>query len=286
MKIKIATNITSVLMAIMVILVSASYTNVEKVNANEYIKTSSKQTVRKAKSKNIAGHTIFSNNQINKRLKVIKNYYYNKPKQLKIRKRKISGFASSKGICKMEYYVHGKDLMFGYGTEGKTEYRLYFYKNQLIQMLVDTPKKPRKTYKQLYKRLGNNGYSSYDDKINMYMLHEGYARREMDFINSKTKKNVSQNNIIITKVSGNTIIYHKLNCYGPDGWIWSIGAKAYTANLSKKVSIMDYSISPDNKINRSIRWLRKRISEPYIGLAADLSADGKKIYKIVIPYFA
>lgn len=259
--------ITYVLIAIVIIFASVNCGQPEKVNA---------------KSRSVAGHICFSKGMINKRLKVIKDYYYNKPEKLTIQKRKIY----IGGLLNMEYYIHGKDLMFGYGTKGKTEYRLYFYKNQLIQMLVDKPGKPRKTYKQLYKRLEDGRVYLYDNNLDIYMLQECYARKEMDFLKPKTKKNISKNPVMITKVQGNSIVYHEFHCYGPDGCIWSIGTKAYKADLSKKVFIEDGSESPYKVINRNMKWLRKSLSKSSLGTVAVLSADGKKTSKMVIPYFA
>lgn len=258
----------------------------KKANANEITNISDKRVSRKAQNKNIAGYTIFTEKQINNRIKVIRDYYYNKANKLTVRKRKISGFDSNKSFT-MQYYIHGRDLMFGYGSEGKTEYRLYFYNNQLVQMFVDKPGKPRKTYKQLYKRLGKRGeYSVYNNTLNMYMLQEGNARIEMDFTKSKIKKNTLGKVVLITKISGNTITYHFIKGYGPDGWIWSIGIEAYTTKLNRNVSIVDNSWSPETKVKRNMKWLRKTVAYPGIGLAVILSAKGKNISNILVPYFA
>lgn len=88
----------------------------KKANANEITNISDKRVSRKAQNKNIAGYTIFTEKQINNRIKVIRDYYYNKANKLTVRKRKISGFDSNKSFT-MQYYIHGRDLMFGYGSE-------------------------------------------------------------------------------------------------------------------------------------------------------------------------
>lgn len=231
----------------------------------------------------VAGHTVFSEKQIDARIKIIQKYYYNMPNKLTIRKQNIRTNGS---VLKMKYYIHGKDLMFGFGIFGKTEYRLYFYKNQLVRMLVDKPGKSRKTYRQLYKRLENSDFSLFNSTLSMYMVQEGRARIMMDYVNSKTKKILLNDMVVITKVSGNKIVYHKLDCYGPDGWIGSIGSRAYVAYLSSNVKIRDMSESPDWQVKRSVKWLKKKAEGSSIGWAANLYAKGNKITKIVCPYFA
>jgi hypothetical protein len=81
--------------------------------------------VHTVRAKTVAGHTVFSASTVNKRIKEIQNYYYNKKSKLTIKKQKIS---TNDGTCTMSYYIHDKDLMFAYGSVNKTEYRLYFYK--------------------------------------------------------------------------------------------------------------------------------------------------------------
>lgn len=263
--------------------ISLAFTSVASVPKDVvYAKENVRQDIRTEKGKMSAGHIIFSKKQLNKRIKVIKDYYYNKSKKLKIRKRKIS-LSPSNSICKMQYYFRGQDLLFGYGTEGKTEYKLYFYKNQLIQMIVDKPGNARKTYTQLYKKLES---CFYDEDLVLYLNLENYAKKEMDNNNSKTKKIITKSTILITRVSGNTIMYHKLNCYGSDGCMWSIGAEVYTANLSKNVSIEDDSFSTEKTVKRKLKWIKNQVSNPNLGIVAQLSANGKKVSSIVIPYFA
>ena len=84
----------------------------------------------RTEAKTCAQHTVFSKKQINERISTIRDYYYNKPKQLTIKKQNVSLYGDNFTIS---YYIHDKDLMFGYGVDGKTEYRLYFYKTQLIR---------------------------------------------------------------------------------------------------------------------------------------------------------
>ena len=99
----------------------------------------------------VPDHTVFSKKQVDARIKTIQDYYYNKSSQLKTVKKTIEVDYGKK--CNVIYYIHGKDLMFAFGTAGKSEYRMYFYKNQMIRLLVDKPGQKRKTYEQLYKKL-------------------------------------------------------------------------------------------------------------------------------------
>ncbi len=55
----------------------------------------------------------------------------------------------------MTYYFHGNDLMFSYGKIKGKEYRAYYLKKQLIQLLVVDKSEKRKTYIQYYKKSAN-----------------------------------------------------------------------------------------------------------------------------------
>ena len=233
----------------------------------------------RAGAKTNASHAVFSQKQVNDRIKVIRNYYYNKPKQLTVRKQKVR---LNSGTFTISYYIHDKDLMFGYGVNGKTEYRLYFYKNQLIQLLVDAPGKSRKTYTQYYNKIGN---APADEELYQYMRMENYARKVMDSFSSPKNQILEDQSIMITKVSGDTIVYHKLNCYGPDGCIGSIEKKAYKAKLKSNVRIADCSNDPDTPTYRNLSWLKNQVSSPELGLEVDLKKDGNKISQITVMYF-
>ena len=232
-------------------------------------------------AKTTAGHTVFSKKEVENRIKKIQDYYYNKKKSLKIRNQNIC--LSSGKNCKISYYIHGKDLMFGYGSSEKTEYRMYFYKNQLIRLLVDRPEKKRKTYQQLYKKLDT---IAYDANLDQYMMFENYARKLMEYATAKTKKILTNQPVLITKVSGNDIIYHELNCYGSDGAMWSISKKTYKAKVNSKVIVLDGSNNPNRYDKQNMNWLKKRVSDNNIGYAVYLSAKGKTISKIEGIYFA
>jgi hypothetical protein len=199
--------------------------------------------------------------------------------KLTVKKQKIY---TNEGTCTMSYYINGTDLMFAYGSVNKTEYRLYFYKNQLIRMLVDAPGESRKTYKQLYKKLET---IFYDSDVASYMDMENYGRKLMGNSAKAKSKILTTKSVLITKVSGNTIYYHTLNCYGSDGWLWSIGTKVYKAKMSSNVRIEDYSDNPETCEERSASWLKKCAAAPSLGLAVDLTSNGSRVTEIASIYF-
>lgn len=231
-----------------------------------------------AEAKTSALHTVFSEKQINERIREIRDYYYNKPKQLTIKKQKV---VLGNEAFTISYYIHGKDLMFGYGSSGKKEYRLYFYKNQLIRLLVDASGKARKTYTQLYKKLEK---TFYDAVLDQYMRLENYARKEMGSYYAAKKKILDKQSVIIAKISGNEITYHKVACYGSDGCMWSIDTTAYKAKVGSSVKIKDYSSDPMTATDRSLKWLKREVSSPYLGLMVDLAKKGNVVSKISVSY--
>lgn len=236
------------------------------VNPTQFITVQAKTTAK---------HTVFAEKQVERRIKKMQDYYYNKKDQLKIRKQKIS--LPSGEDCSVSYYIHGKDLMFGYGVSGKTEYRMYFYKNQLVRILVDAPGKERKTYKQLYTELTE---TFYDETVNLYMMLENFARKQMEYALPKTKKIIKDRPVLVTKVSGKYILYHKLYCYGSDGAMWSIDKKVYKAKISSKTIVLDGSNNPTEPTKRNLKWLKKCVNGKYIGYAVWLKGSGNVVSKI------
>jgi len=108
-----------------------------------------------AKAETVANHEIFSNKNVETRVKEIQNYYYNKSKLLTVKTATFYDWTlkgKNKDV-KFNYYLKDKELMFAYGKGQGIEYRLYFYKNQLIRMVIDKKGEKRKTYTQLYKKL-------------------------------------------------------------------------------------------------------------------------------------
>ena len=173
--------------------------------------------------------------------------------------------------------------MFAFGTAGKSEYRMYFYKNQLIRLLVDKSGQKRKTYEQLYKKLSTG--VMYDESLAEYMSLENYGRELMESVSSPKNYVENSQTVVITKVSGDSIVYHKLYCYGPDGCIWSIGKKAYKAKITSNTRILDGSESPSNVVRRDRNWLKKRVSGFGIRYAVSLSGSGSTLSKIEGIYF-
>ena len=53
----------------------------------------------------------------------------------------------------MTYYFHGNDLMFSYGKIKGKEYRAYYLKKQLIQLLVETNQKKERHIFSIIKNL-------------------------------------------------------------------------------------------------------------------------------------
>ena len=87
-----------------------------------------------ASARSVYKHKIFSKSVVSKRIDTIKQFYYKKSKQLKTKNQTVT-LNFEKG--KMTYYFHGNDLMFSYGKIKGKEYRAYYLKKQLIQLLVD-----------------------------------------------------------------------------------------------------------------------------------------------------
>lgn len=225
-----------------------------------------------ARTKTVSGHTIFSENEIEKRIRKIKDYYYNNQKALKIRNR-------IKGGCNVTYYIHGKDLLFAYGVAGTTEYRMYFYKNQLIRLLVDENGKERKTYQQLYKKLGK----VYNKNVYEYMWLENYARQEMAYTMPINEKVIKNETVLISKISGNYIIYHTFKSYDPYGELWSISKEAYKTKVSSKVQVLDRRMGPDKYEKHNLSWLKKQALNDGVGEGYLYGKEGR-VYKIELPY--
>ena len=122
--------------------------------------------------------------------------------------------------------------------------------------------------------------------VNQYMMFENFARKLMGDAASKAKKILTKQPVLITKVSGEYIIYHKLNCYGSDGSMWSIDKKAYKAKINAKTVILDWSENPSKAEKQNMDWLKGRTSGTEIGYAVLLSANGNVVSKIEGMYFA
>ena len=117
------------------------------------------------------------------------------------------------------------------------------------------------------------------------MDFECYARKFMDRYSSPQNQILDDQAVVITKVSGNTIIYHKLAGFGGDGCMWTISKQAYKAKVSANVKIEDYSDDPMTPTYRNMKWLKKQVSSPYFGLAVSLDKKGNAVSKITVMYF-
>lgn len=237
--------------------------------------------------KKVGNHIIFSSSQIDKRIKTIKDYYYNKRNQLTTKTTSFDYYRNGdKNQFNFKFYFKGNDLLFAYGTAGKTEYRLFFYKKQLIQMYIDKPNSARKTYTQYYKYLDLNIMNNVSESdLKFYLDMENHARRVIGLKSSAKMKKNEEKRVVITKISGNTITFHELDTYGSDGYLWSISSTAYTAKLSKNVKIMapeDGAYDDGLGIpyyKRSKEWLAKKC-KGYFGYTASLDFKNGEVVKI------
>lgn len=182
----------------------------------------------------------------------------------------------------MTYYFYGNDLMFSYGKIKGKEYRAYYLKKQLIQLLVDKSGK-RKTYIQYYKKSGSKMMEEYNT-ASLYFTVENYARKMLESIQPSTAKKSFHGYAIVTKIKGNTVWYHKMDNWGSDGSIYSIEPKTFKAVLQDKCTIKDASESPEKAYKRSKKWMKKSINKSIVGQFADLTVNKGKIKEIMIPY--
>lgn len=182
-----------------------------------------------ASARSVYKHKIFSKSVVSKRIDTIKQFYYKKSKQLKTKNQTVT-LNFEKG--KMTYYFHGNDLMFSYGKIKGKEYRAYYLKKQLIQLLVDKSEK-RKTYIQYYKKSANKMMEEYNT-ASLYFTVENYARKMLESIQPSTTKKSFDDYAIVTKIKGNTVWYHKVDNWGSDGSIYSIEPKTFKAVLQDK----------------------------------------------------
>ena len=149
-----------------------------------------------AKAETVANHEIFSNKNVETRVKEIQNYYYNKSKLLTV---KTATF--------YDWTLQGKnkELMFAYGKGQGIEYRLYFYENQLIRMVIDKKGEKRKTYTQLYKKLKHLEES---EEIYLCMNLENLFRIKIADEFPRKNRVKSEEEVYITNISKGKITYH------------------------------------------------------------------------------
>ena len=106
------------------VFIPTNYTKAETINGH------------KVYTKKLIEKKIDEKELIKKRIDEIRYYYYKQPKKL-TKKKAVFYRSYTKEYIKFDYYLKGNDLLFAFGTSKGTEYRLYFYKNQLITMYID-----------------------------------------------------------------------------------------------------------------------------------------------------
>ena len=231
------------------------------------------------KAKTVAEHEIFSNKEVKERIAEIKDYYYNKRDELARKNAVFHHWIFAGEKANFTYYLDDEELMFAYGKDKDTEYRLYFYNNQLIQLLIDKKGAKRKTYTQLYKKLDT---SNYDDTLNLYMELEDFSIIRLDNIVSKTSKIVTGDRVFITGISNKSVTYHLGHGCGKDMSIRSLYPEVYTAAMTKNVKIKDYTQDPVKYKSRSVKWLKEKIGN-YLDVCILVTKNGKLV-AIEIPF--
>ena len=239
-----------------------------------------------AKAETVANHEIFSNKTVETRVKEIQDYYYNNPKLLTVKTATFYDWSlkgKNKDI-KFNYYLKDKELMFAYGKGQGIEYRLYFYKNQLIRMTVDKKGKERKTYTQLYKKLKHLEES---EEIYLCMNLENLFRIKIADEFPRKNRTKPEEEVYITNISKGKITYHTGIVYGPGAMYLSLDAASYTAKLDSKVQVLDYSESPTEPETRSLKWLINDLAKTKSGFVlCSIIAENGKIIRIELPYLA
>ena len=235
-------------------------------------------------AKTAVGHIVFSEKEMKQRIAEIKNYYYKQPKKLTKKSIEYRDKYSDEAVIRFDYYLHGKDLMFAYGveTKQKTEYRLYFYKDQIIKVLIDKKGKKRQTHDQFYVKFDS---TFYDENLIYYLDLENFFRITVAELFKKTPRTKSDGYIFITDISyknNKSITYHTGNGYGSDGVMISLDTEAYTAKLAKNVKVRDYTESPDEYKALTLESLYREFSGYYI--PAGITVKNGQVVEIELPY--
>ena len=238
------------------------------------------------KAETVANHEIFSNKTVESRVKEIQDYCYNKSKLLNVKKATFYDW-SLKGKnkdVKFNYYLKDRELIFAYGKGQGIEYRLYFYKNQLIRMVIDKKGEKRKTYTQLYKKLKHLEES---EEIYLCMNLENLFRIKLADEFPRKNRIKSEEEVFITNISKGKITYHTGIIYEPGAMYLSLDTASYTAKLDSKVQVLDYSESPTEPEARSLKWFINDFSKTKSGFVlCSIIAENGKIIRIELPYLA
>lgn len=227
----------------------------------------------------INNHKVFTQKIVDRRIAEIRNYYYKHPKKLTVKKTTYYRPYIKEKI-NFNYYLKGNDLMFAYGTSTGKEYRLYFYKKQLIRMLVDEKGKGRVTYDQLYK----HPVVDYPDgEVDYYIDFENFFKIKYASLYKKTSVKKLDDYVFITDVTATDLTYHTGKISGNDGYIWTLDTKAYIAKLGKNVKVLDGSLSQGQIEKRTLNWLRSNLTS-WGCLEARVKVKNGKVVEIEIPY--
>ena len=227
----------------------------------------------------INNHKVFTQKIVDRRITEIRNYYYKHPKKLTVKKTTYYRPYIKEKI-NFNYYLKGNDLLFAYGTSTDKEYRLYFYKKQLIRMLVDEKGKGRVTYDQLYKHYV---FDYPDGEVNDYIDFENFFKIKYASLYKKTSVKKLDDYVFITNISATDLTYHTGKRSDSDGCIWTLGTKAYIAKLGKNVKVLDGSLSPYKIEKRSLNWLRSNLT-PGGCWNVYVKVKNGKVVEIEIPY--
>ena len=238
------------------------------------------------KAETVANHEIFSNKTVESRVKEIQDYCYNKSKLLTVKKAAFYDW-SLKGKnkdVKFNYYLKDRELIFAYGKGQGIEYRLYFYENQLIRMVIDKKGEKRKTYTQLYKKLKHLEES---DEIHLCISLENFFRIKLADEFPRKDRTKPEELVCITNISKGKITYHTGIIYGPGAMYLSLDVASYTAKLDTKVEVLDYTESPYNPKTRSLKWLINDLAKSKTGFVyCNIMSENGKIIRIELPYLA
>ena len=233
--------------------------------------------ITQAKTAN--NHKVFTQKIIDRRIAEIRNYYYKHPKKLTVKNTTyIRPYTKEK--ISFSYYLKGNDLMFAYGTSTDKEYRLYFYENQLIQMLVDEKGMSRVTYDQMYK---HSVFDYPNGEVYDYVGFENFFKIKYASLYKKISVKKLDKYVFITNITTTNLTYHTGGTSDSDGCIWTLGTQAYIAKLGKNVKVLDGSFSPNEIEIRSLNWLKSNLT-PGGCWEARVKVKNGKVVEIEIPY--
>lgn len=253
------------------VFIPTNYTKAETINGH------------KVYTKKLIEKKIDERELIKKRIDEIRYYYYKQPKKL-TKKKAVFYRSYTKEYIKFDYYLKGNDLLFAFGTSKGTEYRLYFYKNQLITMYIDE-NGTRYTYEQLYEPSPYEEYLEFNGNLCDYLEFEKFFKIQYASLYKKTKIRNMKKSVFITNVSNTNLTFQTGETTGPNGSLWLLETKPYFAKLGKNVKVIDNSTSPYKSKKRNINWIRSNLIPGSCWYAYVIIKNGK-VVEIEIPYMA